>query len=94
MLEQSDIILISYPLIIIGFLGLAFCLGRDIFNIRKGKGRGGNTAPEIYWFMMVLVIVGLFLGFDWKWALLGTALSIGVLHPLRKKTKLIDENPT
>lgn len=88
MLEPSSIALISYPPIIIGLLGLVFCFVRDISRIKKGRGRALNTAPEIYWFMMVLVIVGLFLGFSWKVALLSTVILIFSLHPLRKKTKL------
>lgn len=95
MLDQSDILLISYPPIIIGILGLIFCFTRDLLNIKNNKGREQNTAPEIYWFMQVLIIVGLFLGFDWKWALLIVISEIVILHPLRKRTKLIqpfDEN--
>ncbi|MBK22754.1 MAG: hypothetical protein CME70_02010 [Halobacteriovorax sp.] len=89
MIQDSDLALISYPTIAIGLVGLFFCLARDIYNIKKGLGRSENTAPEIYWFMMVLVVVGLYFGFEWKIAFVSSALIILSLHPIRKRTKLI-----
>lgn len=89
MIDPKAILLISYPLIIIGFLGIAFCFSRDLLNIKKGLDRSENTAPEIYWFMVVLIIVGLFFVLEWKWALSATVFMILGLHPLRKKTKFI-----
>jgi heme/copper-type cytochrome/quinol oxidase subunit 2 len=88
-IDPKAILLISYPLIIIGFLGIVFCFSRDFLNIKKGRGRAENTAPEIYWFMIVLIIVGLFFVLSWQWALLSTVLLILVLHPIRSRTKLI-----
>jgi heme/copper-type cytochrome/quinol oxidase subunit 2 len=87
-IDPKAILLISYPLILIGILGILFCFIRDFSNIKKARGRAENTAPEIYWFMIVLIIVGLFFALEWNWALLTTILLIAGLHPLRKKSKL------
>ncbi len=89
MIHESDLALISYPTIAIGAVGLLFCLSRDIYHIKKGHGRSENTAPEIYWFMMVLVIIGLYFGFRWEIAFGLSASTIIILHPIRKRTKLI-----
>lgn len=89
MLDQANIMFISYPPILIGAMGLIFCLVRDLINIKNKVTRESNTAPEIYWFMLVLIVVGLFLGFDWRYASAATIILIFSLHPLRKRTKFI-----